>query len=325
MRAARDAGEPDMSTTTISDIDLNLLKVLDALLRDQSVTRAAERLGIGQPAASHALGRLRKLFQDPLFVRAGRGILPTPRAELLRQPITRLLREVGAMVRHEPEFDPEHTNRTFTLICPDVVGPTLGMIAARLHEAAPAAHLVTRIRSPTDALALERGDADLALVPKPPHGPGLVCRGLGALTFGVHLDVDHPTLGARRRLSRRAWITHPHVVAETGHGGSSLVAGAIAREAMQRHVGLIVPGFLAALTALRGTTLTYTAPQELTAGLLEPLALRVLAPPIELPGIPICALWHERFTSDAAHRFFRAIVIEEIEAMITRGRGRGRA
>src|SRR5258706_13256942 len=99
-------------------IDLNLVLALDALLAERHVTRAARRLGITQPAASHALARLRELFGDPILVKDGRSMLPTPRAESLVLPLARVLEGVGRLVRHEVSFDAGPAMRTFRLLCP---------------------------------------------------------------------------------------------------------------------------------------------------------------------------------------------------------------
>ena len=139
-----------------SKIDLNLLSVLHTLLAEGSVTRAARRLGVGQPAASHALTRLRKLFADPLFVRAGRQLVPTPRAEALREPLARLLAETARLVAHEAGFDPARTTRSFVLVCPDLLAPMLPRLVAHLGAKAPKARLEVVLPRPDDARALLR-------------------------------------------------------------------------------------------------------------------------------------------------------------------------
>ncbi|MCA9705270.1 MAG: LysR family transcriptional regulator [Myxococcales bacterium] len=310
----------------VSGIDLNLLGALDALLREGSVTRAARRLGIGQPAASHALGRLRELFGDPLLVRAGRSMVPTPRAEALREPLARLLADAARLVRHELAFDPAQTTRSFVLVCPDLLAPLLPRLSARLHAQAPRARLEVRDRGLDDDQALERGLADVALGPEPAEGVGLRTRGLGTLHWGVVARCDHPALGRGRRLSARAWAEHPHVLVKTGSSSRSFVGAAIERAGLSRRIGLVVPTFLSALVAVAETELFFAAPRELLRPLLPRLGLVVVAPPIEIPPLPIAALWHERYQADPAHRFLRTLVIDELRAGLakTAGRARGR-
>ncbi|MEX1362856.1 MAG: LysR family transcriptional regulator [Nannocystaceae bacterium] len=308
-----------MNDIDVLGIDLNLLKALDALLAERSVSRAAARLGIGQPAASHALGRLRTLFADPLLVRTGRQMAPTPRAEALQAPLRRLLGDAARLVRHESGFDPATTSRAFVLTCPDLLAPLLPAIVGRLVAAAPHARLEVVPRRRDDASALEQGRTDLALTRAPETGPGLIQRGLGAVELSVVARAGHPGVSRRRTLSARAWGTYPHVMVRSGHGGRSIVASALAETGFSRRVGLVVPTFLAALVTVAKTDLFFTVPRPLVRPLLEPLGLRVLQPPLPLPRVATAALWHERFSSDPGHRFLREIVIEVVEAALSRG------
>ncbi len=302
-----------MNEIDISKIDLNLLATLQALLDEGSVTRAARRLGIGQPAASHALARLRELFGDPLFVRSGRGIAPTPRAESLREPLARLLVDVSRLVRHEVTFDAAHSTRAFVLACPDLLAPLLPRMSAHLHEAAPHARLEVRNRSRDDTHALETGQADLALGPGPAQGAGLKTRGLGAIHFGVVARRGHPALGRGHKLRAKAWVRYPHVLVRTGSSSTSVVGTALERAGLQRRIGLVVPTFLCAVVAVCETDLLLAAPRELVSPLAARLDLVVVAPPVPVPAVPIVSLWHERYQADPAHRFFRGVVTQQLE------------
>ncbi|MEZ4251049.1 MAG: LysR family transcriptional regulator [Polyangiales bacterium] len=125
----------------LASLDLNLLVALDALLQEGSVTRAARRLGLSQPATSHALARLRELFGDPLLVRVGRGLAPTPRAEALRAPLERVLADVRRLLRERPAFDPATSRRRFVLLCPDLLAPLLPELLTVLEHDAPGVDL----------------------------------------------------------------------------------------------------------------------------------------------------------------------------------------
>lgn len=309
-----------MSSIDVSDIDLNLLKTLDVLLTEGSVSRAATRLGVGQPAASHALGRLRVLFGDPLLVRIGRRMVPTPRAEALREPLRRLLGSAAQLVRHETSFDPTTSTRTFSLVCPDLLAPLLPRIVARLQAEAPRVQLQVVGRRRDDAQALEDGRVDLVLTRAPEAGPGLVRRGLGTVTLSVLARRDHPGLSRRHTLSARAWGAYPHVMVRSEHGGRSVVADALSESGFERRVGLVVPTFLTALVTVAQTDLFFTVPAVLAAPLLEPLGLRAVRPPVPLPEIATAALWHERLSSDPAHRLLRGIVIDVARSAIALGR-----
>lgn len=306
-----------MNAVDVSKIDLNLLVVLDALLDEGSVTRAAQRLGVGQPAASHALTRLRVLLGDPLLVRSGRRLAPTPRAEALREPLARLLAEAARLVRHEVSFEPARSRRTFSLVCPDLLAAALPRLVATLGGQAPGARLDVLPPQSDDLRALEDGRRDVALIPTPSAGAGLVQCGLGRLHFAVFARADHPALvrGARR-LTRAAWAQHPHVQVRTGHGGRSIVATALAEARFERRVGLVVPSFLAALTVVAESDLFLTAPRELAAPLAAHLQVVSVEPPLALPPVPVSAVWHERVSADPAHRFFRGLVVDVLRAVI---------
>ncbi len=304
-----------MNEIDVSKVDLNLLSVLQALLAEGSVTKAARRLRVGQPAASHALTRLRDLFGDPLFVRAGRAVVPTPRAEALREPLARLLAEAARLVSSESSFTPAKTTRTFTLTCPDLLAPVLPRLFGRLHAKAPSSQLQVGPQRSDDSIALEDGRVDLALVPTPQEGPGLVQRGLGAVHFAVVARRGHP-FKSTRPLTLAGWAEHPHVMVRTGHGGKSIVGGELARAKFQRRIGLVVPTFLSALVAVAETDLFFTAPRELVTPLAERFGLQLFDPPIAMTPVPVAAVWHERFHADPAHQFFRDLVLEEVAAAL---------
>lgn len=307
-----------MNDIDVSKVDLNLLPALQALLSEGSVTRAARRLGLGQSAGSHALTRLRRLFGDPLFVRVGRQIVPTPRAEVLREPLARLLGQTALLLAQETAFDPARSTRSFVLACPDLLAPVLPSLVARLAAVAPRARLEIVLPRAGDGRALQEGAIDLALVPTPPEGPGLLRRGLGALRFAVAARRGHPLLRGPR-LSRAAWAACPHVLVRTGHGGRSIVSAELARARFERRIGLVVPNFLLALVAVAESDLFFTAPRALMAPLCDRFALALRAPPVALAPVPVAALWHERFHADSAQRFFRALVTEQVAALLRGG------
>ena len=157
-----------------------------------------------------------------------------------------------------------------------------------------------------------------------PDGETLL--GKTALVSELHRPVvarrGHPGFGSGGKLRARAWVEHPHVQVRTGSRSRSFVAEALQREGLERRVGLVVPTFLAALVAVAETDLFFAAPRELVQPLLPRLGLVVVAPPIAVPPVPIVALWHERYQADPAHRFFRTLVMEEVQARLRPARGR---
>lgn len=303
-----------MNEIDISSLDLNLLVTLDALLQASSVTGGAIRLGIGQPAASHALGRLRDAFDDPLLVRHGRRMVLTPRAERLREPLRRWLAEGARLVADVP-FEPEESARRFVVAGPDLLAPLWPRLLSALRLEAPRITLAARPRGGQLVDDLASGEVDLALSPQPEQGPGLVARSLGRIAFAVVCRRAHPAAG-RRRLSRKAWCATPHVMIRSGHEGGSIVAAALAEAGVEREVGLEVPSFLAALVAVTEADLFVTLPRPLVAPLAERFGLLLFRPPVELPAVRVAALWHERFQADATHQLFRRVVLEQAEALL---------
>jgi DNA-binding transcriptional LysR family regulator len=313
-------GPPDLAA-----IDLNLLVTLDVLLAERSVTRAARRLGVGQPSVSHALARLRELLGDPLLVRVGRAMVPTARADALAPALARTLAELRTLLSGAPTFDPAASARAFVVSCPDLLAPIVPDVARRVALAAPRATL--ELRPPITAdlpTALGTGGVDLALAPAPREAPGVILRALGTVRWCILARRGHPAL-RRGRLTLAAWTAHPHVVVRTGSESASLVGAALARAGATRRVGLIVPGFLFVPHAIAATDMLAAAPRELALDVARELDLQVIDPPIPLPAIPVAAIWHERHHADPAHRWLRALVVDAVSAALaTRRRTKSR-
>lgn len=301
-----------MHEMNLSSFDLNLLVALDALLDEGSVTRAAQRTGISQPAMSHALRRLRDELDDPLLVRDGRAMLPTPRAERLRGPVQRLLADTRRVLRDEGGFDPEISTRAFCLACPDLLALLLPELLAALTERAPAIRLDV-VPSPGPDLA---GDGDLWLGPAPVQGAGLMSRTIGRVHWAVVGRRGHPALSGRLTVAK--WIRHPHVQVRTGDRRPSFIDLALSAAGVQRTIGLTVPSFLAALEVLPRTSYLFTVVRELTEPVADRLGLVVKRPPIPLDPIPVAAAWHERQHADPGHQWFRQTVMDVLRGELQR-------
>ncbi|UJR79952.1 LysR family transcriptional regulator [Sandaracinus amylolyticus] len=296
----------------LAGIDLNLLVVLDALLAERNVTRAARRLGLTQPSTSHALSRLRDLLGDPLLVRVGRAMHTTPRADALAPALARTLADVRRLLQVEPAFDPATSQRAFTIACPDLLAPQVPAIVARMQREAPRCGL--ELRPPIagdDATVLGAGGVDLALAPAPREGTGLVQRALGTVSWGVLARRGHPAL-RRRTITREAWLAYPHVVVRTGSASPSAVGVAIERLGLERRVGLVVPGFLLVPRVVASTDMLAAVPRELVVDVAREMDLVVTDVPIPIGAIPVAALWHERFHADEGHRWMRGVVVQEL-------------
>lgn len=303
-----------MNRIDVSQMDLNLLVTLDTLLRTGSVTAAANELGLGQPAVSHALKRLRELFADPLFVRCGRTLAATPRALSIRGPLAKLLVDAGRLVQDDVEFDAITSTRSFTLCCPDILAPILPDLVSSLYAQAPHARVEVVARHRDDVAGLAEGKTDLVLNSGRIEAAGLHTRSVGSIRFGIVLRRGHPALTRRHKLSARSWVAYPHIMVRSGSGSRSIVAAELDRKGLERKIGLVVPTFLSALHTLSQTDFMLAAPRELVRALVQPLGLVVVEPPIDLPAVKVAALWHDRFHADPAHRFFRTLVVERVQA-----------
>lgn len=295
-----------MAAIDDSTFDLNLLGALHVLLTERNVTRASKRLGITQSSMSHTLARLRDALADPILVRSGRAMVPTPRAEALAAPLGRALAELRRVARQEPAFDPATSTRTFTLACPDLVVSFLPDLVASLSREAPRVRLDVVPSSGLDIPSALGGSAiDAALAPAPDEGAGLAQRLLGRVTFCVLARRDHPALSKKRRWGLDAWLAHPHVVVHTGTAGPGFVAEALERAGRSRTVGMTAPTFLVAPFVVAESDLFFTAPRELVLGIARRLDLAVLDAPLPLPRVQVALLWHERNKADPGHAWFR--------------------
>jgi DNA-binding transcriptional LysR family regulator len=320
-----DAGAPEQ----LARVDLNLLVAFDALVRERSVTRAAERVGITQSAMSHALRRLRELVGDPLLVRGQSGMVLTPRALVLVVPLQSALRTVGLALREPEPFDARRATRTFRIASPDLFDVVaVPLLLARIREHAPGVALnITSVADPQLAARLETGEVDVAVVPHveqtrnaPPALPaqGLVRTRLFRDGFVCWLRAKHPALRGRNRLTLEAYAELPHALVAPRGDGLGQVDEALAARGLSRRVVLRAPHFYAALAIVARSDLVLTAPTALAVA--EPRS-RVVAvlPPIPLPRHDVNLLWHERFSSDPAHLFLReqiGAVARDIQAQL---------
>ncbi|MFI8927023.1 LysR family transcriptional regulator [Streptomyces sp. NPDC053474] len=285
-------------------MDLNLLRALDALLQENSVTRAAERLGTSPAAASRTLARLRRAVGDPLLVRAGQGMVPTPRALELREQVAALLRGCDDVLRPGAGFAAEHLRRTFTVQTIDLLQAGLaGTLTERVHAEAP--------------------HVDVVFLPESTEGGPALRQGLVDVELGVlsHLDPETHT----RQLSRLALVGvaragHPlfdgpvdaRRFAEAGHIGISRLGKRLgpidtelAKLGLSRRVAVVVPSHTGALLLARDTDLVALTLPGWLPDATEALGLRTFPVPLPLPPIDLGMAWHPRNDTDPGHRWFR--------------------
>jgi len=308
-RAARAAGynRPAMD---VDGIEIRLLAVFDAVLRERSVTLAAETLGITQPAISQSLRRLRAHLGDPLFVRTPHGMEPTPRALELAEPIGAMLRIARERLGTPGRFDPARSERVFAFFSSDAGTVVfLPALAERLRAIAPLTRIrVVPVMPRRFPEGLQSGEADLALGSFPDLGAGIFQQRLYEDSYVCVVRGDHPRFG--RRITRQQFLDAQHIVVTaegTGHGHAA-VERLLTEHLAPGRIAVRVASFLAAPVIVARSDYVLTIPARVARAFAEPMRLRVLGPPIDLPRFEVRQYWHERFHHDAANRWFRELV-----------------
>lgn len=301
--------------------DLNLLRVFDALYATGNVTRAAARLGLGQPATSAALARLRKLYGDELFVRVPRGIRPTDRARELAAPIARLLADADGLLSAASAFDPARVRRVVRLAGSDYTSLVLlPPLQARLRTTAPGIELrVLGLDKGEVGERLRQGAIDLAVgvFPKPP--PGVVQTPLFRERFVGVARRGHPLLTGRMTAVRFAATDQALVTLSDDARG--YVDERLAALGLERRVALTLPHMLALPAIVAGSDLIALLPQRLAAG-LDATRLATFALPFEAPPWAVSLLSRPEARGDRALAFLRSELVAAAAA--TRG-GRRRS
>jgi DNA-binding transcriptional LysR family regulator len=297
----------DMRSTHSDRMDLNLLVVLQRLLDTGSVTAAAERLRLSQPAVSRALGRLRDAFRDELFVRTPKGLRATPRAEQLRAQLGPLLSRVDALLAGPGAFNPAASMRTFTVAATDygasvVLTPLVGALATRAPGVSVRVEPVSRPWEP----ALAKGEWDLLLSPRRKVGAGIVWTHLFDEGFAFVVRKGHPA--TRRPLTLERFADIPQIAIAPEGRGSNPLDNRLARLGTKRRVVVQVPSFLVVPPLLADADLGVTLPRRLVDLVAARWAVAVLDLPFDMPGFDISQAWHERFRQDPAHAWFRQLV-----------------
>jgi DNA-binding transcriptional LysR family regulator len=303
-----------MHQTNLAAVDLNLLVALRALLHERHVTRAAKSVGLSQPAMSHALGRLRELFDDPLLVRTPRGMQPTPRAEEIAPALGRALEDLGRIVTAPEEFDPARSRRAFTLIADDYTELVLfPKLLARIWKDAPGIDIRVRPQHARSLDDLVEGRADFAFVPairQRSTSSGVVIQNVLHEDYVCVVRADHPRV--KKKISLADYLALPHaLIAPRGESGS-VVDSALGRLRRSRRVAVEIPHFLVAPHVVRATDVVLILAERVAAVMAKPFGLRVLEPPAELglTGFDVFFAWHERQRSDAAHAWLRRLLGE---------------
>lgn len=294
----------------LTDIDLNQLVLFQQLMVERRVSKVAENLGLTQPAVSNTLAKLRRQFGDDLFVRTPAGMVPTPFAEQLAEPIGYALGMIHSGLNPHSRFDPASVRRSVTIGMTDIGEIVfLPALVERLRQQAPGVSLST-VRTTATRLRddMASGQVDLAIGPLPQLKAGFFQRRLFNQRYVCLFRKGHAL--ERKRLTLADFKAAEHLVivsAGTGHGK---VDELIRRAGVERRVRLTIPHFVSVGHLLRRTDMVATVTERLAQSLAEPFELSYRPHPVDLPEIAINVFWHAKVHRSPAHQWLRGVVFD---------------
>jgi DNA-binding transcriptional LysR family regulator len=299
----------------LSTPDLNLLVTLDVLLAEGSVARAAQRLRLSPSAMSRALARLREATGDPLLVRAGRGLVPTPRAHELRGRVSQLVHDGTAALRPAEQLDIKQLVRTFTLRTSDGFVECFGpQLLARVGEEAPGVRLVFAPKPDKDSAPLRDGIVDLETgVVGKTTGPEVRAQALFRDRFVGVVRTGHSL--CRGKITPSRYAAGRHIAVSRRGLDRGPIDDALERSGLERNIVTIVGGFSAALALARGSDLIASVPERHTGHLRT--GMHGFALPLATAELTISLLWHPRLDADPGHRWLRGCVRDACAAQGT--------
>lgn len=296
------------------EIDLNLLVVFNELLRLRRVSAVAETLGQSQPAVSNALNRLRKLLGDELFLRTSKGMVPTPLAERLAEPIGYALGAIHNSLNEKSVFDPVVSTRNFTIAMTDI-GEIyfLPGIMGRLATVAPRVTVSTNWNTHVNLRAeMESGRVDLAIGFVPDLKSGFFQRRLFKQRYVCLYRREHPL--AKDGISLKAFRAAQHIAVDAEGTGHGMVDEVILRAGVLRNVCLRVPHFVAVGHILQTTDMIAVVPEAYAASTLEPFGLESSPCPVKIPDIVINVLWHAKNHREPGNQWLRQLVFDSFSS-----------
>lgn len=290
-------------------LELHHLRVLDVLLREHSLTRAAQVLHVTQPALSKTLARLRRYFDDPLFVRVSHRMEPTPKALELAGPVANILGQMHALRSEHVPFDPKVSNRTFNFCVVDAgVIKLLPPLVNRILVDAPRVRLrVMQLDGQHLESWLESGTVDFAMGSFPSLVKGIRRQPLWVEEYVSVVNRGHPRLSSTPTL--KDFAAERHVLVSTlgvGHAHQQ-VERALEAAIPPENIVCRVPIFIAAAVMAKHTDAIATLPLSIATVLAEDLGLEVVRPPIKLPRIEIFQYWHDRFHREPGNKWIRSV------------------
>jgi DNA-binding transcriptional LysR family regulator len=287
------------------NVNLNLLVPLDVLLKEQSVSKAADRLHMGQPAMSSILARLRALFDDELLIREGRGFKLTPFAQSLKLPLAETLAGLSSLINTGTFFDPLTSNRVFTIIASDYVTLVfLRPFLEKLSELAPGVQIKVNAIEPSQLESLRRGDADLLIYPREllPTNVPFTVQPLFEDEFVCVVDVRNDEVSERMTLEQMEHM--PYLAASQGVL-ASLADSRLDEKLVKRNAVMTAQSFVMAPFMIPGTKMFTIVQKRLAEQLLPFGQLKIVAPPVELAILHESLVWSSRQGEDAGHIWLR--------------------
>ena len=297
----------NMQKVDTSKVDLNLLKLFDALLKEGSVTAAGARIGLSQPAASRGLARLRRLFNDRILVRSANGWQLTPRALSLSAPIARLLDDASAIIAPS-EFSPATATGRFTLACGDHLASLLVPdLAAELARQAPALDLIIASPAGDNVALIAQGGADLAIGVYDKLPARFYCKQLYEEDFVCIVRQGHALLTVPLTVQR--FVHWSHIAISITGLGSSAVDNALKHHGFSRRVAVKAPYFLLASSLVVESDMILTLPRRLAQKLSTSLPITLCELPLSVAPFAPSIIWHERQHYDPAHVWLRQQIV----------------
>ena len=308
-------------------LDLNLLVTFEVLMTERSVTRAAERLNRTQSAVSHALARLREQVGDPLLIKMGGRMTPSPFAERLIDDVRPILRSIQRVLLPPQPFDAATSTRTFRIAVSDIAPSLFPRLMSAASRAAPHVTIDWVTETPQTPLAIADGQIDIAFVASALKLPeGVARQEAGDIPWATFMRAGHP---ARGGWNAAAWARWPHVVVQIGNSLQSPVTAASVTLSDKRHIAARVLNFSAVAPLLARTDCVATLPAIVMHEALERFELCAVPPPFAVPSMPHRFVFSERLTNDPALRWLRgllvdayAIVLRESASQLTGKTGR---
>ena len=294
----------------LSDIDLNQLVLFQQLMVERRVSKVADKMGLTQPAVSNTLAKLRRQFGDDLFVRTPAGMMPTPFAEQLAEPIGYALGMIHSGLNQHARFDPASVKRTVTIGMTDTGEIVfLPALVERLRQEAPGVTLHTvRTTATTLREDMEAGKVDLAMGPLPQLKAGFFQRRLFRQRYVCLFRKGHPL--ERKRMALSDFQAAEHLVIASDGTGHGKVDELLRRAGIERNVRLTIPHFVSVGPLLRRTDMVATVTERLAKSLAEPFGLVHRPHPVDLPEVAINVFWHAKVHRSPAHLWLRGVVMD---------------